>query len=262
MRPQCISIPRARGSHLEKQWCQRRTRERTWRGQVAGTWVSERKHPPLTVPAPPTSSPASNSDATPFIMEVASDQLKSKGWGWAPSQAPGRPQAAAELSNLHTHRFFSVALDCRWVRLTVQLSWPHQVVVMETSITLSWLHLWTLLPVPGWISRYGFPTTCSVSFLEYQPWPLKWDECPSPKKESVSCVRLFVNLWTVACQAPLSMGFSRQEHQSGSPCPPPGDLPDLGMEPASPALQADSLSSEPLVCLRNCKSFRGCRTPC
>ena len=42
-------------------------------------------------------------------MEVASDQLKSKGWGWAPSQAPGRPQAAAELSDLHTHRFFSVA---------------------------------------------------------------------------------------------------------------------------------------------------------
>ena len=40
-----------------------------------------------------------------------------------------------------------------------------------------------------------------------------------------SCVRLFVNPWTVACQAPLSMGFSMQGYWSGLPCPPPGDLP-------------------------------------
>ena len=48
-----------------------------------------------------------------------------------------------------------------------------------------------------------------------------------------SCVQLFVTLWTVAHQAPLSMGFSRQEYWSGLPCPPPGDLPDPGMESAS-----------------------------
>ena len=42
----------------------------------------------------------------------------------------------------------------------------------------------------------------------------------------------------------LSMGFSRQEHWTGLPCPPPGDLPDPGVEPRSPALQADSLPSE------------------
>ena len=48
-----------------------------------------------------------------------------------------------------------------------------------------------------------------------------------------SCVRLFTHLWTVACQAPLSMGFSRQEYWNELPCPPPGDLPDPGMEPAS-----------------------------
>ena len=45
----------------------------------------------------------------------------------------------------------------------------------------------------------------------------------------------------VARQAPLSMGFSRQEYWSGLPFPPPGDLPDPGIEPTSPALQADSL---------------------
>ena len=50
-----------------------------------------------------------------------------------------------------------------------------------------------------------------------------------------SRVQLFATLWTVACHVPPSMGFSRQEHWSGLPCPPPGDLPDLGIEPASPA---------------------------
>ena len=51
--------------------------------------------------------------------------------------------------------------------------------------------------------------------------------------------------WTVAYQAPLSMGFSRQEYWSGLPFPSPGDLPDPGIEPRSPALQADSLPSDP-----------------
>ena len=57
-----------------------------------------------------------------------------------------------------------------------------------------------------------------------------------------SCVSLFVTLWTIAYQAPLSMGFPRQEFWSGLPCSPPGDLPNLGIEPGTPALQVDSLS--------------------
>ena len=60
-----------------------------------------------------------------------------------------------------------------------------------------------------------------------------------------SHVQLFGTPWTEACQAPLSMGFSRQEYGSGLPCPPPGAFPHPGMEPGSPALQADSLPSEP-----------------
>ena len=51
-------------------------------------------------------------------------------------------------------------------------------------------------------------------------------------------------LWTVAHQAPLSMGFSRQEYWSGLPFPSPRDLPNSGIEPRSPALQADSLTTE------------------
>ena len=60
-----------------------------------------------------------------------------------------------------------------------------------------------------------------------------------------SRVRLFATQWTVACQVPLSMEFSRQEYWSGWPFPSPGDLPDAGIEPRSPALQTDSLPSEP-----------------
>ena len=51
----------------------------------------------------------------------------------------------------------------------------------------------------------------------------------------------FVTPWTVARQAPLSMRFPREEYWSGLPCSSPGDLPDPGIEPASPALKADSL---------------------
>ena len=65
------------------------------------------------------------------------------------------------------------------------------------------------------------------------------------KVNSLSRVRLFATPWTVAYQAPPSMGFSRQEYWSGLPFPSPGDLPDPGVEPRSPALQADALSSEP-----------------
>ena len=64
--------------------------------------------------------------------------------------------------------------------------------------------------------------------------------------KSLSHVQLFVTPWTVAHQAPQSMGFSRQEYWSGLPFPSPGDLPDPGIEPRSPTLRADALTSEPL----------------
>ena len=60
-----------------------------------------------------------------------------------------------------------------------------------------------------------------------------------------SPVRLFVTLCDLVCQALLTMGFSRQEYWTGLSFPSLGDLPDPGMEPGSPALQADSLPSEP-----------------
>ena len=65
------------------------------------------------------------------------------------------------------------------------------------------------------------------------------------KVKSLSHVQLFATPWPVAYQAPPSMGFSRQECWSGLPFPSPGDLPNPGIEPRSPALQADALPSEP-----------------
>ena len=65
------------------------------------------------------------------------------------------------------------------------------------------------------------------------------------KVKLLSRVRLFVTLWTVAHQASPAVGFSRQEYWSGLPFPSPGDLPDPGIKPRVPALEADALTSEP-----------------
>ena len=62
---------------------------------------------------------------------------------------------------------------------------------------------------------------------------------------SLSPILTLATSWTAAHQAPLSLEFSRQEYWSGLPFLPPGDLPDSGIKPTSPALQADSLPIEP-----------------
>ena len=78
----------------------------------------------------------------------------------------------------------------------------------------------------------------AISFSNAGKWKVK--------VKSLSCVWLLATPWTAAHQAPPSMGFSRQEYWSGLPFPSPGDLPHPGMEPGSPALQADSLPTKPL----------------
>ena len=65
---------------------------------------------------------------------------------------------------------------------------------------------------------------CYTSYIVYK------------KVKSLSRIQLFATPWTVAYQAPQSMGFSRQEYWSALPFPSPGDLPDPGIEPGSPAL--------------------------
>ena len=72
---------------------------------------------------------------------------------------------------------------------------------------------------------------CSVHICEHH-WPQHFSMA-CLRAKSLSRVWLFATLWTVAFQAPLSMGFSRQEFWSELPCPLPGDLPDPGIEPTS-----------------------------
>ena len=81
-------------------------------------------------------------------------------------------------------------------------------------------------------------TQAQVCWVLSISWPSAAELLPSlkVKVKSLSRVQLFATLWPVACQASWSVGFSRQEYWSGLPFPSPGDLPDPGIEPASPAL--------------------------
>ena len=137
------------------------------------------------------------------------------------------------------------------VKSEVTQSCPTLCDPMDCSLSGFSIHGIFQARVPEWVS---------ISFSSRSSWPR--DQTPvsciagrcftlSATREapgivqSLSCVQLLVTPWTVAHQAPLSMGFSRQEYWSGFPFPSPGDLPNPGIEPRSPALQTDALSSEP-----------------
>ena len=82
-------------------------------------------------------------------------------------------------------------------------------------------------------------------WIRFYSFIAKYLQLPFYVLKSLSPVRLFVTPWTVAYQASPPLGFSKQAYWSGLPVPSPGDLPDPGIEPRSPALQADALPSEP-----------------
>ena len=103
----------------------------------------------------------------------------------------------------------------------------------------------------------SFPLLCSIPFYEYSvEIVLVAQSCPA-----------LCNPMTVAQRAPLSIEFSRQKYWSGLTCPPPGDLPDPGIEPRSPPWQTDYLPSEPLgkpmllLLLSRFSHVRLCATP-
>ena len=110
-----------------------------------------------------------------------------------------------------------------------------------------------------WALGFYWGKTQFLFHMEMQPFISKYEFCCrlfqkpffSPLRKSITlsfvaklCPTL-ASPWTVACQAPLSMGFSRQDYSSGLPFPSPGHLPDPGIKPRSPALQTDSLPTEP-----------------
>ena len=154
-------------------------------------------------------------------------------------------------------------------RISRNLSFPIIIKVSEfplprCMVTLPTLHRSFLGDIQGWFSfridwldlQLG-----SLSFLQgifqtqglnlvfagifFTVWATREALWSIMKVKSLSHVQLFAIPWTVVYQASLSMGFSRQEYWSGLPFPSPGDLPDPGIEPRSPALQADTLPSKP-----------------
>ena len=99
-----------------------------------------------------------------------------------------------------------------------------------------------LLPsIPPSIRVFSNESALHIRWPKYWSFTLGWTGWIS----LLSHVQFFATPWTVALQAPLSMGFSRQEYWSGLPFPSPGDLPDPGIKPRSSALQAEFLPSEP-----------------
>ena len=98
-----------------------------------------------------------------------------------------------------------------------------------------------MIPLPYFLRHYFFSETLLRFVVVSDSFdPIELSVIIYEVK-SLSRVRLFATPWTVAYQAPPSMGFSRQECWSGLPFPSPGDLPDPGIEPGSPTLQADAL---------------------
>ena len=111
----------------------------------------------------------------------------------------------------------------------------------------AFLHCWweCKLTQPLWRTVWRFLEKLEIKLLNKPAMQLMNIYPEKSEVKSLSRVQLFATPWTVAHQASLSMGFSRQEYWSGLPFPSPGDLPDPGIEPKSPTLQADALPSEP-----------------
>ena len=127
-----------------------------------------------------------------------------------------------------------------WVAISFSNTWKWKVKLKLLS------RVW-LLATP-WTTAYQAPL--SMGFGHHNCHRMCWialvvRHLQFSSVQSLSHVRLFATPWTIAYQAPPSLGFSKQEYWSGLPFPSPGDLPNSGIEPRSPALQADALLPEP-----------------
>ena len=121
----------------------------------------------------------------------------------------------------------------------VQLFATLRTVISQTPLSMGFFRQehWSGVP---WPPPWVFPTQGALMspaltggfFTPSTTWEATKLMC------MLSCIQLFANLWTVAFQAPVSVGFSRQEHWSGLPCPAPADLPAPGIEPPPPGAPA------------------------
>ena len=120
---------------------------------------------------------------------------------------------------------------------------PHSHLHTQCPLLPSGVHSFckSLHPTPSCPFQGNSPKEVQIGDAKGMETPrLRHHQRPSCVLSHSAFVLLFVIPWPVAHQAPLSMGFSRQEYWSGLPFPPLGDLPDPGIEPMSPALQVDS----------------------
>ena len=153
------------------------------------------------------------------IIQICSF-IPSTGIHWAPTMCQAWARAGNDSLYLHGDytRVGSTVSEQTYSRIQSKKSWEAK---------------------ERWMSPKALQTGCPCT-ASWRRWFLNF-MCKSEKKvKSLSRVQLFATPWTVAYQAPPSMGFSRQECWSGLPFPSPGDLPNPGIKPGSPALQADA----------------------
>ena len=137
------------------------------------------------------------------------------------------------------------------------LTSPHyNFVIMKTTVPICGRDIWIIWMTRGshmqkWGEGHSWHHESRQPVVPLMIWRKVCVYVSNTREKSAhvlshfSRVQLFATSWTVALQAPLSMEFSRQEYWSGLPCPSPGDPSNPGIEPGSPALQADSLPFEP-----------------
>ena len=118
-----------------------------------------------------------------------------------------------------------------WIFLTLLCDfWKVTQTLYRSLMCVSHSEFWSGLPFPS-------PVDLSITGIEPRSPALEGDSLLSkPPGKPPNRSLLFATPWTVAYQVPLSMGFSRQEYRNGLPFPSPGDLPNPGIEPRSPAL--------------------------
>ena len=123
-----------------------------------------------------------------------------------------------------------------------------KLVQILTLLLISWVWLWvSYFTSQSLYFHLHNGGNCSTSSVEWNNTNCVLRTAPVTCGAGGLVAKSYLTLaipWTVACQAPLSMGFSRQEYWSGLPFPSPGDLPHRGIKPESPAIQADDLPTE------------------
>ena len=130
-------------------------------------------------------------------------------------------------------------MDCSTLGFPVLHHFPDLLKLMSIESLIPSNHPILCHPLLLLPSIFSSIRVCCNELILCIRWPKYWSFIRTSTEyvlNRFSRVPLFSTLWTVACQAPLSLGFSRQEYWSGLPCPLPGDLLDPGIEPGSPAL--------------------------